>query len=75
MKYDFLIIGGGIAGISIGGRLAPNGSVCVLETEDSIGYHASGRSAAMFLENYGNDIVVELNKASTPYHEKRRLFN
>ena len=48
MKYDFLIIGGGIAGISLGGRLAPNGSVCVLETEDSIGYHASGRSAAMF---------------------------
>mgnify|MGYP006115363113 FL=1 len=70
MKYDFLIIGGGIAGISLGGRLAPNGSVCVLETEDLIGYHASGRSAAMFLENYGNDIVVELNKASTPYHKK-----
>ena len=70
MKYDFLIVDGGIAEISLGSRLAPNGSVCVLESEDSIGYHASGRSAAMFLENYGNDIVVELNKASKPYYEK-----
>ena len=70
MRYDFLIIGGGIAGTSLGGRLASSGSVCLLEAEDAIGYHASGRSAAMFLENYGNDIVVELNKASTLYHEK-----
>ena len=69
MLYDFLIIGGGIAGLSIGGRLASSGSVCVLEAEDVIGYHASGRSAAMFLENYGNDIVVELNKASAQYHK------
>jgi D-arginine dehydrogenase len=70
MKYDFLIVDGGIAGISLGSRLAPNGSVYVLELEDSIGYHARGRSVAMFLENYGNDIVVELNKASKPYYEK-----
>ena len=69
MLYDFLIIGGGIAGLSIGSRLASSGSVCVLESEDVIGYHASGRSAAMFLENYGNNIVVELNKASAKYHK------
>ena len=49
--------------------MATSGSVCVLEAEDVIGYHASGRSAAMFLENYGNDIVVELNKASAQYHK------
>ena len=69
MVYDFVIIGGGIAGLSVGSRLCNFGSVCVLESEDVIGYHASGRSAAMFLENYGNDIVVELNKASTQYHK------
>ena len=69
MEYDFIIIGGGIAGLSVGGRLATSGSVCVLEAEDVIGYHASGRSAAMFLENYGNEIVVELNKASAQYHK------
>ena len=42
MEYDFIIIGGGIAGLSVGGRLATSGSVCVLEAEDVIGYHASG---------------------------------
>ncbi|MGR3760122.1 NAD(P)/FAD-dependent oxidoreductase [Roseobacteraceae bacterium NS-SX3] len=65
---DYLIIGGGIAGISAAARLAELGSVTVLEMEEALGYHASGRSAAMFEENYGAPAVVALNRASAGYH-------
>lgn len=41
---DFLIIGGGIAGLSAGAKLAPHGRVVVIEAEDAVGYHSSGRS-------------------------------
>ncbi|WP_170522570.1 NAD(P)/FAD-dependent oxidoreductase [Ruegeria arenilitoris] len=64
---DFLIIGGGIAGLSAGARLSEHGSVTVLEAEDALGYHASGRSAALFEEGYGPPSVVALNKASAEF--------
>ncbi|WP_171120140.1 MULTISPECIES: FAD-binding oxidoreductase [unclassified Ruegeria] len=64
---DFLIIGGGIAGLSAGARLSLHGKVIVLEVEDVLGYHASGRSAALFEESYGPDSVVALNKASAEF--------
>jgi len=68
MAQDFLIIGGGIAGISAAARLSHLGSVILLETETAFGYHASGRSAAMFEEGYGLPPVVALNRASRDYH-------
>jgi D-arginine dehydrogenase len=61
---DIVIIGGGVAGQTVAAHLAPHAHVTVLETEPQLGYHASGRSAAMFLESYGNDIVCALNRAS-----------
>ncbi len=64
---DFLVIGGGIAGLSAGARLSAHGRVTVLEAEDAIGYHASGRSAALFEQSYGPPSVVALNKASAAY--------
>ena len=63
------IIGGGIAGLSAGAALSPDAEVLVLERETVLGYHASGRSAAMFEENYGNEVVRALNRASGPVHE------
>ncbi len=65
---DFIVIGGGIAGISAAARLSIHGTVTVLEMEEALGYHASGRSAAMFEENYGNASTVALNRASAQYH-------
>jgi len=65
---DFLVIGGGIAGISAAARLSALGSVTVLEAEDHLAHHASGRSAAMFEESYGKPAVVSLNSASRAYH-------
>ena len=64
---DFVVIGGGIAGLSVAARLAHLGSVTVLERESATGYHTSGRSAAMFEETYGAPSVVALNRASKAY--------
>ncbi|WP_294230847.1 FAD-dependent oxidoreductase, partial [uncultured Shimia sp.] len=61
---DFLVIGGGIGGVSAAARLAPLGKTVVLERESALGYHASGRSAAMFEPNYGSPSTVELSHAS-----------
>ena len=63
-----IVIGGGIAGISAAARLAPHAKVTVLEGEASLAYHASGRSAAMFLLNYGNATIKALNAASADHH-------
>ena len=65
---DFIVIGGGIAGLSAAARLSHLGQVIVLEREGALGYHASGRSAALFEETYGKPSVVALNRASKDYH-------
>lgn len=64
MDADFLIIGGGIAGISAAARLSVLGSVIVLEAEEALAHHASGRSAALFEPRYGAPAVVGLSMAS-----------
>ncbi|MCX8953336.1 FAD-dependent oxidoreductase [Ruegeria sp. NA] len=64
---DFLVIGGGIAGLSAGARLSEHGTVMVLEAEDALGYHASGRSAALFEQSYGPPSVVALNTAGAAF--------
>jgi glycine/D-amino acid oxidase-like deaminating enzyme len=65
---DFLVIGGGIAGVSAAARLAPHGRVVLLEAEAALSYHASGRSAALFEANYGQPSTVALNLASQEFH-------
>ncbi|MBD3663686.1 FAD-binding oxidoreductase [Sulfitobacter sp. TSTF-M16] len=67
MIYDFLIIGGGIAGASAAHELAPYGKVLLLEKEDAPGFHATGRSAALFTRNYGNSVVRQVNIASAAF--------
>lgn len=65
---DFLIIGGGIAGISVAARLSHLGRVTVLEAEDALAYHASGRSAALYEARYGLPTTIALNLASYDHH-------
>lgn len=61
---DYLIIGGGIAGISAAARLSEHGTTLVLEAEAHIAYHTSGRSAALYEQNYGSPSTVALAKAA-----------
>ena len=68
MVVDFLVIGGGIAGASVAYWLAPHGSVVVLERESQPGYHATGRSAALFMASYGGPQVRALSLASLPFY-------
>ncbi len=72
---DFLVIGGGIAGLSAGARLAELGRVTLLEAEDALGTHASGRSAALHEGNYGLPPVVALARASYDALEQDGLLS
>jgi D-arginine dehydrogenase len=64
---DIIIIGGGIAGLSAAARLSEHALVTVIEAEKHLGYHASGRSAALIEQNYGAPSVQALNRASVAY--------
>ena len=67
--FDFAVIGAGMAGASVAWRLAGAGaSVLVLERESQPGYHATGRSAAMFMESYGSEQIRALTRASHAFY-------
>jgi len=64
---DVLIVGGGIAGASLGARLAGAMSVTIIESEDLCGRHATGRSAAFWQASLGGDSPERrLSLASKP---------
>lgn len=64
---DVLVIGGGIAGVSVAAELAQFCSVVIVEAEEMGGYHATGRSAASIGRGYGNEIVQQLTALSAPF--------
>jgi D-arginine dehydrogenase len=68
-RADFLIVGGGVAGLSAGARLARHGRVVVLEGEDALGYHSSGRSVSFSHYGIGTDPVRALTAHSRPFFE------
>ncbi len=53
-----------MAGVSAAAELAPHMRVVVIEKEPHPAYHATGRSAAMFTETYGNALVRALTRGS-----------
>ena len=58
-NVDFLIIGGGIAGASAGYELSKFGRCIILEKESELGYHTTGRSAAIYTTTYmAGDAVI-----------------
>lgn len=65
--HDVIVVGGGIAGVSIGYELAKDRSVCLLERESTLAFHTTGRSAALFLETYGNAPIRALTSASRSF--------
>jgi D-arginine dehydrogenase len=67
MDVDVVVIGGGIAGLSCAAFLAARTSVVVLEMETTLGYHATGRSAALYTECYGAEPIRRMSLASKSY--------
>ena len=67
VEYDIAVIGGGIAGVSVAARLAGRASVVLVEAEAALGYHATGRSAALYTECYGPGVIPLLTKASRSF--------
>lgn len=65
-SVDYCVIGGGIAGLSAAARLARHGETLVLESEDALGFHASGRSAAFAHFDMDARLVRALTAASLP---------
>ena len=66
---DVLVIGGGIAGLSAAAALSKHARVAVLEAEDQVGYHSSGRSATMVHYALGDRLVRALTLASRPFFD------
>jgi D-arginine dehydrogenase len=66
VETDIAVVGGGIAGVSVAAELAEGTGlrVALLEQEQQLAFHASGRSAATFLESYGSPEIRTLTRAS-----------
>ena len=69
VSYDIVIIGAGMAGASIAASAARTKRVALIEMEKAPGYHTTGRSAALYTELYGNDIVREITSAGRSFFE------
>jgi D-arginine dehydrogenase len=65
--FDFIVIGAGIAGASAGFELAALGRVVLIERESQPGYHTTGRSAAQYIQSYGNATVRALTVGAGPF--------
>ena len=68
---DVVVIGGGIAGVSAAAFIAASGaSVTLLERENALSAHTTGRSAALYLSNYGHEQTRRLTLASRAFLEQ-----
>lgn len=76
--FDAIVIGAGMAGATAAAHLASSHKVApeargmkvaLLEAEDSAGYHTTGRSAAIWIQNYGPPDVRMLSAASRAFFE------
>ncbi len=68
-RAEVIVIGGGIAGVSIAYELSKLVSVTLLEMESTLAYHTTGRSAATFLETYGGAQIRALTTTSRAFFE------
>ena len=59
-----------MAGISVAYELSRRGRVCLLETENRPGLHATGRSAALFAPSYGGVTIRAVTRASRAFFDE-----
>ena len=68
-KFDVAIVGAGAAGATLALELADKVRVVVTEAESQPGYHASGRSAAVFVPSYGHGLLRRLTAMSRGFYD------
>ncbi|MBL4906334.1 MAG: FAD-dependent oxidoreductase, partial [Sneathiella sp.] len=66
-SFDIVIVGCGIAGAGLAAMLGPDKKIAILEMENRPGYHSTGRSAAIYIQNYGSPEIRSLTRASYPF--------
>lgn len=67
--FDVVIIGAGIAGATAAAALGATHRVALVEAEEAAGFHSTGRSAAIWILNYGPPDVHFLTGASRAFFE------
>ncbi len=68
-EFDVVVIGAGIAGSTAAAALAADRRVALIEAEEVAGYHTTGRSAALWILNYGPPDVRRLTGLSRAFFE------
>lgn len=66
-KPRLVVIGSGIAGLSVASAVAEDFEIVVVEAEIQGGYHSSGRSATIYQKNFETDLISRLAIASESF--------
>ena len=66
---DIIVVGNGLAGAPAGAPLAADHKVALIAAEEAAGYHSTGRSAALWILNYGPPDVRVLTGLSRAFFE------
>src|ERR1700734_3292118 len=67
--FDIAVIGAGMAGSTAAAFLSTDKRVPLIEAEEVAGYHTTGRSAAIWVQNYGPPDVRALTRLSRTFYE------
>ena len=68
-NFDVIVVGAGIAGATVAAHLSADHRVALVEAEAAAGYHSTGRSAAIWILNYGPPDVQVLTGESRSFFE------
>lgn len=68
-SFDVIVVGAGIAGATAAAALSVDHRVALIEAEEAAGYHSTGRSAAIWILNYGPPDVRVLTGLSRPFFD------
>ena len=68
-EFDVVVIGAGMAGATAAAALSADRKVALVEAEEAAGYHSTGRSAAIWILNYGPLDVRMLTGLSRGFFE------